>query len=184
MTTPASPVTTVPGFTLAGPNITDPQLTTLYTLQSAAPERIEAVYFTIDYGSAQPKFDVFSVQLLDQSGVVLYEQPTPDIDAVDGSTLVAVFTWSRLGNDSAQEPAFVHDDMVNGWSRAWVNMRLPDLVLQPGSSVRLASWTDYGAESTVLLVSDAAVTVTRNAGAVSSTVNVNDILPLLVPTTG
>lgn len=178
----ASPVNAVPGFQLAPATAASPQQVLLYTVNTTAPERIESVYMTVGYGTIEPTFQVFAIQLRDLSGVVLLEQPTPVLTATDSSDLTAVLGWSRLGNDSAQEAFALLDDMTTGTARAWANMRLPDLVLQSQSTVWLISYSDFETSSGTITVSDCSVTVTRNAGAVSTTSQV-DINALLVPTT-
>lgn len=181
MTTPANPVTTVPGFSLAGQAGAAGETTLLYTVSTTSPERIETVALELDYGSGEPTFDVFSLQLLDAAQNVLYEQATPDITATDGSTLVVKLVWSRLGNDSAQEKLFIHDDGASGFSLGWANMRLPDLVLASQSQVVLRSWTNETGELPPIDISTATVTVTRDAGDASTT-TIADITPFLLPT--
>ena len=178
----ASPVTLVAGFEIEPTDSADPFVQQLYQLQTVAPERIESVYLTIEYGTIEPTFQVAAIQLWDPAGNVLYEQPTPVLTATDSSDLLAVLTWSRLGNDSAQEAFFVYDDMASGYSRAWANMRLPDLVLPSQSTVQFLYWGVFETSSGTLPVSNCTVTTTRDAGAVSTTTQA-DINALLVPTT-
>jgi len=182
VTTPASPVVTAPDFSFLGGTASEPQSVTLYTTNPAIPERIETVYATIVFESNATIQDTFSLQLISQAGVVLYEQPTPTLKAVDGAVLTAFLTWSRLGNDTAQLPAFAQLFANDDIRRTWCNMRLPDLVLGPNSKVQLLCWVDDGGEGGPIPVSNVAVTTTRDAGAVSSTSQV-DINALLVPTT-
>lgn len=179
MTTPASPVVTAEGFVIQNGGAGVPQLFTIYTVQSGVPERIEAVNFSADFGSNLETDDVLSIQIYDQSGVLLYEQATPPLLGVDEADLTAYLTWSRQGNDNTQqavqETLFAHDNV----RRVWCNMRLPDLVVQNGSFVNLAAWFNDGDEGGGAVVSDIAVTVTRNAGAVSDTTQVT-LTPLLL----
>jgi hypothetical protein len=184
VTTPASPVTAVSGFTILGTPSTSPQLVTIYTVQSGGPERIESVYMTIVPDTGATNNTVYGIQLVDQSGVVLYLQTTPIFTPAAGVSAVEYLTFSRLGNDSAQEPVAVQDSASDAVFYYSVNMRLPDLVLQNGSMVNFAIWRDDGGEGSDTLVSDCSITVTRNPGPVSDTTSVADILPLLVPTTG
>lgn len=181
MSVTESPVTTVPGFVLNAVGSGTPEVFQLYQVQTVAPERIESVYMTLAYGNVKPTNDVFALQLRDPSGVVLFEQPTPDLIGLDTADLVVILGWSRLGNDTAQLKFALHDDGATGWARAWANMRLPDLVLANGSTVQLLSWSNVETMSGTIPVSDASVTVTRNAGAVSTT-TLADVLPLLTPT--
>lgn len=177
----ASPVTPAATVTFLGGSVAEPQTATIYTVLDPDPARIESVYMQVDFVSNSANKDVFSLQLVDASGVVLYEQPTPPLLGVDGAVLTAFLTWSRLGNDTAQLAAFewlaANDDV----RRTWVNMRLPDLVLQPKSRVDLLCWVDDGGEGSPIPVTNIATTVTRNAGDVSTTVGVQGI-PLLTPT--
>lgn len=180
MSQPASPVITAPGLSIPNSSFGVPQSFTIYTVQSGVPERIESVYGVATFASNNETMDVFSIQLCDQTGVVLYEQATPPILGVDGAALMAYLTWSRLGNDTAQlaaaETLFALDDV----RRAWCNMRLPDLVLQNGSFVNLLAYFDDGGEAAPVAVDNLAVTVTRNAGAVSDTQLLN-LTPYLLP---
>lgn len=180
MTQPGSPVTTVPGFELQ-PN-TDPGgvVVQLYQLQTTEPERIESVYLTLAYSTIKPTFQTFAVRLLDAANNILYEQPTPVFNAADNADLTVVLGWSRLGNDSAQQTFAYLDDPDAGYTRAWANMRLPDLVLAPSSTVQLVSWGFFETISGTIPVSDCSITTTRNAGAVSSTTAV-DVTPYLLP---
>lgn len=182
MSTPASPVTTVPGFVLTPVTSADPQVIQLYQLQTQAPERIESVYMTLAYGTIKPTFQMFALQLRDAAGNVIFEQPTPVFTATDNSDLTMVLNWSRLGNDSAQSPPAVLDDGLSGFSRMWADMRLPDLVLAPQSTVQFLSWSDIETMSGTLPVSNCTVTTTRDAGAVSSTSSVSGI-PLFTDAT-
>lgn len=184
MTTPASPVVDVPGFAILGTPPTSPQLVNIYTVQSGGPERIESVYMTIIPDTGGGNNTVYGIQLVDQSGVVLYLQTTPIFDPGAGVSAVEYLTFSRQGNDSSQEPVAVQDSAADAVFYYSVNMRLPDLVLQNGSMVNFAIWRDDGGEGSDTPVSDCSVTVTRNPGGVSDTTTVADILPLLVPTTG
>lgn len=175
MTSPGSPVTLVPGFALQPASLPDPVVVQLYALQTTAPERIESVYMTLYYADAEPTFQSFAIQLRDIAGNVLYEQPTPVFTAMDTSNLTMVLCWSRLGNDSAQEPAALLDDGTSGFSRMWANMRLPDLVLAPGATVQLVSWSFFETSSGTVPVDNCTVTTTRDAGAVSDTSQVTGI---------
>jgi len=177
----ASPIALVPGFEISPTDSADPFVQQLYQLQTTAPERIESVYLTIEFGTIEPTFQVAAIQLWDPAGNVLYEQPTPNLSATDSSDLVAVLTWSRLGNDSAQEPFFIYDDMSSGFARAWANMRLPDLVLPSQSTVQFLFWGAFETSSGTIPVSNCTVTTTRDAGAVSSTTAAQGI-PLLTAT--
>lgn len=185
MSVTASPVT--PSATVVftgGYADTIPQAATIYTVLGPDPERIETVYMQADFAIRAAATYLFSIQLVDASGVVLYEQVTSPLLTVDGAQLTAFPTWSRLGNDSSQaatyEKLFALDDI----RRAWPNMRLPDLVLQPQSSVRLVFWIDDGGEGSDVAVTNIATTVTRNAGAVSDTSSALFPQPYLVPATG
>lgn len=178
MTSPGSPVTTVPGFEITPTIGVDPFVQTLYTLQTTAPERIEAVYMTLAYSTTKPVFQQYALQLVDISGNVVYEQPTPQLSATDNSDLEVVLTWSRLGNDSAQEAFYIYDDGTTGFSRAWANMRLPDLILAPGATIVFLFWGDIETPSGTIPVSNCTVTTTRDAGAVSDTTAITG-LPLL-----
>ena len=184
MTTPASPVTLVPGFELQPISSTDPTVVQLYQLQTTAPERIEAVYLTLAYGTIKPTFQQFSVQLWDPAGNVVYEQATPMLTATDSADLTVTLQWSRQGNDSAQQAFFVWDDPDNGFARAWANMRLPDLVLASQSTVQFVSWSFFETSSGTIPVDNCTVTTTRDAGAVSGTTAVAYPQPYLVPATG
>lgn len=176
-----SPVTTASDVVFTGGVVPEPQTAKIYTCSQADPERIEAIYARVDFPTNASIKDVFSVQLVDQSGVVLYEQATPPLLAVDSASLVAFLCWSRAGNDTAQLAAFEQLFANDAVRRAWVNMRLPDLVLQPQSYVNLLLWTDDGGESGTVPVTQIAITVTRDAGA-GSTTTLADIAPLLSPT--
>lgn len=180
MTTPASPVTAVPGFQLQPNTTADGVEQLLYTVNTVNPERIESVYMTLAYSTIKPTFQTFAIRVRDTSSVILYEQPTPVFNAADNSDLTMVLEWSRLGNDSAQGMFSYLDDADAGYSRAWANMRLPDLVLAPLSTVSLVSWSFFETMTGTIPVSDCSVTVTRNAGAVSSTTAL-DLTPYLLP---
>jgi hypothetical protein len=182
VSTPASPVITAPELSIPGSGVAFPFASTIYTVQAGVPERIESVYMVATFPENNETKDIFTIQLCDQTGVVLYEQATPPLLGVDSAALIAFLTWSRLGNDTAQIAAPEQVFAVDGLRRAWLNMRLPDLVLQNSSTVVLNAWFDDGSEASPVDMSQIAVTVTRNAGAVSTTTAV-DILPLLVPTT-
>src|SRR5579862_7560589 len=109
MTSTASPVTTAPGFLILGTPSTSPQLVTIYTVQSGGAERIESVYMTIAPDTGGTNNTVYGIQLVDQSGVVLYLQTTPIFNPTSGVSAVEYLTFSRLGNDSSQEPVAVQD---------------------------------------------------------------------------
>lgn len=179
----ASPVIEPGGVTLVGGSGEAPVVTPLYTINPNEPERIESVYFEIPYASAEPQFDLFALQLCAQDGAVLDEIPAPDITALDGSDLVVVLSWARLGEDTAKEGFFVHNDLVSGWSRMWANLRLPDFVMQPSGVVNLLSWTNYNNEFPPIVIPAVYITTTRNAGAVSTTTPVA-LTPFLLPAAG
>ena len=178
--TPASPVTLVAGFEIAPSTFGVPFVQQLYQLQTTAPERIESVYMTLAYGTIEPTFQAFAIQLWDPAGNVVSEQPTPVLNTADNSDLTVVLNWSRLGNDSAQEAFAILDDPDAEFSRAWANMRLPDLVLPSQSTVQFLSWADFETSSGTIPVDNCTVTTTRDAGAVSSTSSL-DVFPLLLP---
>jgi hypothetical protein len=180
MTTPASPVTTASDLAFPGSAFGIPQQAVIYTVQSVAPERIESVYMVATFPANLEIIDRFVVQLCDLTGVVLYEQVTPPLLGVDSAVLTAYLTWSRLGNDTAQLAAQEQLFALDNVRRVWCNMRLPDLVLQYGAFVNLVGWFDDGGESADVIIQDIAVTVTRNAGAVSDTSTYSPV-PLLVP---
>lgn len=168
----ANPVIPVPTLSIPGGGFGVTQAYTIYTVSALAPERIESVYMVATFPSNMETNDVLTLKLIDQSGVVVYEQPTPPLLGVDGAVLIAYLTWSRLGNDTSQLPAQETLFQIDNMRRTWCNMRLPDLVLQPGASLLLTMWIDDGGESAPTVVSNIAVTVTRNAGAVSDTTEV------------
>lgn len=184
MTQPGSPVATPPGFQIEPVSGPDPFIQQLYQVQTTAPERIESVYLTVDFEDSDPEWIVFALQLWDANGTVLYEQPVPFFTAPDADDFRIVLVWSRLGNDTAQgAPAtFSNADAV--FAIGWANMRLPDLVLAPSSTVQFLSWSNFETSSGTLPVSDCAVTVTRNAGATSDTTALAFPEPYLIPTTG
>lgn len=178
MTSSASPVITAPPVNFPGAAFGIPQTATIYTVQQAAPERIETVRCAASFVSNSDTKDIFVLQLCDQSETVLYEQATPPLLGVDAAVLQTFLTWSRLGNDTAQLAAQEQLFATDNVRRAWCNMRLPDLVLQPGAFINLVGWFDDGNEGAAVAVTEIAVTVTRNAGAVSDTTLVQGI-PLL-----
>lgn len=177
-----SPVTTVPGVAFIGGNSEPiPQEQLIYTTNAAVPERIESVFGVTLFASNNETNNVISLQLRSQSGVVLYEQATPPLLGVDGAELMVYLTWSRLGNETAQLPAQEVLFATDNIRRTWLNIRLPELVLGPLSTVYLLAYVDDGGEGPNFGVDNLAVTVTRNAGAVSTT-TLADVLPLLTPT--
>lgn len=178
MTTPASPVTLATDLSIPGSGIQFPSSYTIYTVQSNQPERIEAVYMVATFVANSATTDTFTIQLRDITGVVLYEQATPPLLGVNNADFMAFLTWSRLGNDTAQLAAAETLFSVDNVRRAWCNMRLPDLVLQNGSTVVLNAFFEDGAESSPTVVTDIAVTVARDVGAASDTFQAQGI-PLL-----
>lgn len=180
MTSPGSPVTAVPGFAITPTVDATPFIQQLYQLQTVAPERIEAVYMTLAYSTTKPLFQQYVIRLQDAAGNIVNESATPQLSATDSSDLIVVLNWSRLGNDSAQEPFYIYDDGATGFSYAWCNMRLPDLVLAPNSTVQFLFWGAIETSSGTIPVSNCTVTTTRDAGAVSGTSAV-DVTPYLLP---
>lgn len=184
MTTPASPVFAVPGFVIDATTSAGPEYIKIYTVQSAAPERIEAVYMTLDYGASEPTYQRYALELRDPSGVVVFAQPTPTLTTTDTNDLTVILCWSRQANDTAQQPFSLFDDPSSSASIAWANLPLPDLVLQPSSTVQFVNYSFFEVSAGTIPVSNASVTVTRNAGAVSATSPVAFPEPYLIPTTG
>lgn len=184
MTAP-SPIASIPGFTIPGDLSGGPPTPIpLYTTDPNFPERIESVYFVVDFGTNDELAVVLAIQLTAQDGAPLGEWATPVATGVDMADFEAHYTWSRLGQDTANEVAVETLFSADNTRRVWFNVALPDVVLPTSSQVNLLAYTDNGNEGPDFPVTGGTITTTRNAGAVASTTDLSDILPLLVPTTG
>jgi len=175
-----SPVVSVPGFTIVGAGADEPQVFRLYTTDPNVAERIESVYFTVDWGSNEHTNNVLAVQLAAQDGAIVGEFATPPAEGVDSADLEAHYTWTRLGQDTSNETAVETLFANDGVRRVWFNVALPDVVLPVSSQVNLLAYIDNGNEAGDFQVTDGAITTTRNAGAVSSTTAL-DLTPYLLP---
>lgn len=176
-----SPVTPAPVVVFPGGAVNEPEQATIYTVSATFPERIETVTMQADFAIRAAATYIFGLVLVDASGVTVYPQISGAVLSVDGAQLVAFLTWSRLGNDTAQVATFEHLFPSDNIRRAWVNVRLPDLVLQPASKIVLQCWVDDGGEGSDITVSNIATTVTRSDALLSSTTTQVG-LPLLVDT--
>lgn len=177
----ANPVSLTPVITFIGIDAPEPQSVVLYTVGASDSERIESVYLSTQLGGSLEVEDILSLQLVDQSRVVLYEQPTPLLKPLHAENAQGFFTWSRAGNDNDQQAVaqqFTSQDTV---LRMWANMRLPELVLQPLSYVNLLYYTESGNEGGGLSIVSGSVTVTKNGAGVSGTTAI-DLQPFLLAT--
>lgn len=181
MTTPGSPVTTVAGFTIPGFGSLSPETILIYQTDPAVPERIEAVNFTIDYSDAGNTGSVFAIQLCDQAGNALDVAATPIFSAPDSGEFKMYFSWSRRGNDTANEALVIAGPYNGDLQFGYINCALPDIVLGTNSLVNLLSWRNVSGEEQDLVVTDCVITRTPNAGAVSTSSTVTGI-PLLTAT--
>lgn len=93
---------------------------------------------------------------------------------------VLELTWARGAVDPSL--GIFHDLNPDGdGTFAWSTEPLPDFVLAAGSYVTLQRYSNVGG---AVDLDNIAVTYTVGAGPVSSVQGVQDILPILVPTTG
>lgn len=169
MTAP-SPVVSVPGFTIVGDNsVPIPQAIPLYTTDPNVPERIESVYFIVDWGGNNETNNVLAIQLAAQDGAILGEFATPPAEGVDAADLQAHYTWTRLGQDSSNETAVETIFAADNVRRVWFNVALPDVVLATSSQVSLLAYIDNGSEQPDVTVTGGTITTTRNAGQAAST---------------
>lgn len=176
----STPVTALVPFTLQAGVITEPQVIPIYTLSSGVPERIESIYFTVTYPDNNATNNVLVIQFEDPSGLIVFEQASPALKALDDADLEVHCNWSRLGNDSSQAPLFIVKQANDNVSRAWFNMRLPETVLIATSVVNLLNYVDDGGESFQPVVTDATITVARDVGAPATT-SALDFPPILLP---
>lgn len=180
MTTPGSPVVSLPGFTIPGFGGSSPDTTLIYLTDPAVPERIEAVTFTVDYTDTGPSGEVLAVQLADQASNSLFVQATPPITAPESGSFKVYYCWSRRGNDTSNETTVTSGPYDETLQFLFVNLPLPDIVLGTNSQVNILSWRNTSGEVPDLVVTDGVITRTPNAGAASITSAVN-VVPFLVP---
>ena len=162
-------------LTASGPT---PQVQPLYTLSGIYNERIESIWMQLPYAGNVPTDELFTVQLVAPNGDPIFEQACPPITLTDMSTLTVTLVWSRLGNDTSQAPMLIVDDMVSGYSLGYANMRLPELVLAPLSTVQLLGYRGESGSEFDMTVTNATVTTTRSEDQASTTTQVAGI-PLL-----
>lgn len=170
---------TIPGA--SGPAIEGPF--TLFTVPNAVPAMINSVTLTADYGGQTTNGDIFILELIDISGLVISKQPTPlllnDPDASDPG--LVFMSWYRGANDTAQLPMFGTVQNEGGdvpW--AWCALPLPELVLQPNSTVALTMARDYTNPEGDVIISNISITYTPNNSA--ATTVPADLTPYLLPT--
>lgn len=173
-----------PGFVIPADPSLAPVTIPLYTLNSTDPERVESFYMTLQFDNDDQNIAVMVLQLLAPNSDVIYQQNSPVIKPPGVPASTVYCTWSRQGNDDPNDTLVFSQFGSDSHNYAWFNMRLPDLVLAPSAIVQLAAFRTDDSETADLTVDDASLTTTRNAGAVASTTDLSDILPLLVPTTG
>lgn len=169
----------IPGFTLVQDNPPSTPFE-LYALGNLYSEVIESLRFSVHYGNAQPVAEAYGLQLMGPNGEILYDQNTPPITKTDGSDLTVSIGWSRLGNDDPNLPMLIVNDEVSGWSRGWANVRLPEILLPPGSKVILWPYRGSGASELEILVSDGVLVTNR----IESLSGVDTAPPALPPVTG
>lgn len=169
------------GFTIPADVSLTPVTIPLYTLTGIYNERIESFFMTLVFDNDDANVAVMVLQLTAANGDVLYQQNSPVIKPPGNPANTVYCTWSRLGNDDPNDTLVFTPFGSDGHNYAWFNVRLPDLVLAPLASVQLIAYRSDDDETADLVVTDAALTTTRNAGPASDT-SLVDILPLLVPT--
>lgn len=153
----------------------------IYTVTPAGPERIESVNFTAVYAGNTPGQDQYAIILQAQNGDVVDFIAAPVIKNPDAEPLTAHLAWFRRGGDTANTPLVDSDPFNFAGRQVFATMSLPDLVLQASSTVTLRLYGNVTAEEPPITITDCTLTTTRNAGAVSSTIQVIP-LPLLTPT--
>lgn len=170
----------------AGGALRDP--VPFFTMPLGIPGRIDSVYLELNYTPVpHVAGDTYGLWVVQQGGTTQAQVWTPAFDQGDQSSDVTylTLTWMRGGNGLDQLGA-------PGATVAMVGMAtvcyftgtyaLPDTVLQPEATLQIqrSSITSSGD----VMVTGGVVTYTPNAGPVSTTSSAQDILPLLVPTTG
>ena len=152
---------------------------TVFTVPLNEGARIESVYMLVDYASQVSDQDIYILSLVDQSGVILYQQPTP-IMVGDDATCNFNLTWARGANDTAQLAVFRSPATGAVPEIAWAVMPLPDLYLRPNSTVQLTTMRgNAGDQPPACNLLNIVTTYTPGQ---ASGIGGSDILPLLVPT--
>lgn len=187
MTTPAQPpVAGVPPFTIDGGDaafLNGPVL--MFTVPVGVPARIDAVYMEITYPAMSTiGTDMYAIQLYAPGGPpqAMVWSPVYTQDPITNAGIIFL-TWMRggVGTDQLAAPAWFDDDKTDLDGFFTSTLALPDTVLQPNAQVNVFRAGGLAGSSPQVIVNNASVTYTPNAGPVSST-DLIDILPLLVPT--
>lgn len=139
---------------------------TIYQLDSIDPERIEAVNFVAQYDAHVMPHTLFILRLVDISGRVTFTQASPDFILPGSSDGPATWelTWARFATGTDQIPPNIPEpDVFTGPFRGWWTGPLPDLILQPRSTVTLQWFTTLeGGSSLNASIPSITVTSTRN----------------------
>lgn len=153
---------------------------TIFTVPLNEGARIESVYMFADYMNVPSTTDIYILSLVDQSGVILFTQPTPKMVGNDAWCNFAM-TWARGGNDTAQ--LAVATSLATGAvpQIGWSVMALPDLFLKPNSTIQLSTMRgNDGTQPAAVNLDNIVTTYTPGASAGVSTAAL-DITPYLLP---
>ena len=184
----SSPVALEVGFVWPGSGDPGPDVDEkVYIVQTASPERIEAVNLTVSYDTHVLSHDYFVLRLVDQTGEIVFTQASPLFDpsgtgggSVDGPATWEL-TWSRRGTGTDQlAPNIPGKDIDPPPNLGYWTGLLPDAVLQPNSYVALQRFVVLEGGNLVVTVPALTVTVTRNPGGADES-TLTDTTPLWIP---
>lgn len=155
---------------------------TIFTVPAFAPALIESVYFVAAPSGGAIIAEALVLQILAPGGAVVFAQSTPIMNQ-DGTLgfVAAVCTWARgaVGVSAGPGMTPAATDVI---PPVYNTLPLPEMTLPPGSTIEVALYEDNDGGTGIMTLQNVTVTYTPNAGPTSTT-DLVDVLPLLVPTT-
>lgn len=157
---------------------------TIYAFTIGEVATVETVYLRCHADGSNQEWDgTVVLRLIDQTGLVLYAQATPEIEIptdADSNPDEFELTWSRGANASFTQtgPLGTPAEFIPNF--VWATMPLPDAVLRGGSQIQVQGFLGYvnGQLVSDLVILEATVTLTELGSDASTTQGI----PLLTPT--
>lgn len=177
-----------PSVVVSGPTFTTPDPdgigvtppVTIFTVPAFQAVLIDAVYMVAEYNDTAGWGDVFTLRLVDQSGLVVAAVKSGEQTNTPLRTYE--LTWTRTGVDSGFNGEDFWNFQLGESGRSWWTGALPELVLQAGSTVQVQVYrAGLVPDPPQLLVDQVAIAYTPAGGATSSADTPQGI-PLLTAT--
>lgn len=154
----------------------------VYTVPANTAIRVESVYMVAEYNGLSGWADVFALQLIDNSGLVLCNVRS----GLQTNTPISAYamTWARGTVDTAQAGEAYWNFEMGEFGDSWWSGALPSTVLSAGSTIQVAPFRGLPTDAPDSLLVDQIAIAYTQSGSASTASDLADVLPFLLPAAG